>query len=179
MFAGIPLYLLYVMGRIQMRMLRWVSSRGPRGAGKQRLHTAFAALIVIGALLAALAAAGPAAAAYGTGAVYQVEISANLTGPGGGGIWLWLTLNANGTGDYSGSDCGHGEGAAPDLGDVTWRSSGGTLTISGVTLTGLGGLPVTITVPATYGHYPYSGNPFGAIFGLLFPGGFAQVQVAP
>jgi hypothetical protein len=162
-----------------MRTLRRVWFHGPRSVGQQRLRRTFAALIVSGALLAALAAAGPAAADYGTGAVYQVEISANLAGPGGGGIWLWLTLNANGTGDYNGADCGHGEGAAPDKGDVTWHASGGTLTIAGVTLTGLGGLPVTITVPATYGHYPYSGNPFGAIFGLPFPGGFAQVQIAP
>lgn len=163
-----------------MRMLRWVSSRSPRRAGQQRLRRSFAALIVIGALLAALAAAGPAAADYGPGAVYQVEITANLGGPGGGGIWLWIALYPNGTGDYRGSDCGHGEGAAPDSGDVTWQASGGTLTISGVTLTGLNGMPVTIRVPAAYGHYPYSGNPFGAIFGLGFlEGGFAQVQVAP
>ena len=138
-----------------------------------------ALLLAIGALILSLVAAGPAAADYGPGAVYQVEISANLAGPAGGGVWLWIELNANGGGDYRGSDCGHGEGAARDAGDVTWTVSNGMLVISGVTLTGLGGLPVTITVPATYGHYNYQSNPFIAIFGVPFPGGFAQVQVAP
>lgn len=162
-----------------MSMLKRAPSRSPWGASQQRFHRTFAALIVVGSMMAALAASGPAAADYGQGAVYQVEISANLAGPDGGGIWLWLGLNANGTGDYHGADCGHGFGAVPDAGDVTWRVSGGTLTISGVILAGLGGLPVTITVPARFGHYPYSGNPFAAIFGLPFPGGFAQVQIAP
>ena len=132
------------------------------------------------ALLAAAAAvfAAVASADYGPGAVYQVEISANANGPQGGGIWLWIELNANGTGDYRGSDCGHGEGAARDNGDVTWTSGGGMLTISGVTLTGLGGLPVTITVPSAYGHKSYTGDAFSSIFGLPFPGN-AQVQIAP
>src|SRR6266516_3169026 len=44
-------------------------------------------------------------------------------------------------------------GAAADKGDVTWTKAGGTLTITGVTLNGLGGLPVTITVHSAYGHY--------------------------
>lgn len=53
------------------------------------------------------------------------------------------------------------------------------LTIAGVTLARVGGLPVTIAVPAADGHYGYAGDPFGTIFGLPFPGGTAQVQVAP
>lgn len=154
-----------------------------RGAGLQRLRWEFAALLAVGALVAALAAAMPAAADYGTGAVYEVEISANLGGPNGGGVWLWIELDANGTGDYHGADCGHAQGpAASDGGDVTWTVSNGMLVISGVHLNGLPPFlqPPAITVPATYGHYSYrSGNPFGTIFGLPFPGGFAQVQIAP
>ncbi|HET8632120.1 MAG TPA: hypothetical protein VFL91_32235 [Thermomicrobiales bacterium] len=164
-----------------MNTLRRLSSRGPLFVGPKRLRRTFAALIAVGALVAALAAAMPAAADYGTGAVYQVEISANLGGPDGGGVWLWITLNANGTGDYHGSDCGHAQGpAASDGGDVTWTSSDGVLTISGVVLNGLSFLPPpTIHVPAAYGHYTVAGNPFQSIFGLPFPGGTAQVQIAP
>jgi len=50
------------------------------------------------------------------------------------------------------------EAAARDLGDVTWSSFGGTLTILGVVLNGfgpIGPVPVTITLPSTYGHYSY------------------------
>ena len=114
------------------------------------------ALAIVGALAAL--AAGSAAADYGQGAVYQVEISSNVPGPHGGGIWLWIELNASGGGDYAGSDCGRGaaEHAVADGGDVSsWSVSGGVLTISGVTLNGFGGLPVTITVPlpaSGYGH---------------------------
>lgn len=145
----------------------------------RRALTLTAVGAIVGLLL--MSSTGTALADYGKGAVYQIEISANVTSPNGGGIWLWITLNADHTGDYAGSDCGHGEGAASDRGDVTWTQSGDELIISGVTLAGLGGLPVTITVPADYGHHSYSAadNPFGAIFGLPFPGGFAQVQVAP
>ena len=123
---------------------------------------------------------------YGSGALFEVEISANLTGPQGGGIWLWIELTPNagtttaGTGNYAGADCGHGQGAVSDKGDVTWVSSGGKLTISGVNLMGLGGIPITITVPSTYGHYPET---FGSTFAGLPPfvpsNGPAQVQVAP
>jgi hypothetical protein len=151
------------------------------------------ALVATATLVVALAAvmAGPASADYGRGALYQVEITANESGPNGGGIWLWVELTpsagstTSGTGDYAGSDCGHGNGAASDRGDVTWSSSGGVLTISGVVLNGfgpLGPVPVTITVPSSYGHYAYPTNAFGSIFSGLPPfvtGGHAQVQVAP
>ena len=36
--------------------------------------------------------ATPTFADYGPGAIYEVEISSNITGPQGGGIWLWLGL---------------------------------------------------------------------------------------
>jgi hypothetical protein len=126
-----------------------------------------------------LGTAGPAAA-YGAGAQYQVELTANASGPHGGGVWLWIELDGNGTGDYTGSDCGHGSGAVADMGDVTWWSSGGWITIQGVVLNGLEGFPTTITVPATYGHY--SGT-IGSFLTLppFIPGniGKAQLQVAP
>jgi hypothetical protein len=150
-------------------------------------------VLAAGALAAAFVAgtAAPALADYGAGAMYQVEITANESGPDGGGIWLWIELTpsagstSSGSGDYTGSDCGHGHGAAPDKGDVTWSSSNGTLTISGVVLNGfgpLGPVPVTISVPSGYGHYAYPTNAFNSIFSGLPPfvtGGAAQVQVAP
>jgi hypothetical protein len=148
--------------------------------------------LAAGALATACVAgtAAPASADYGARAIYQVEITANQSGPNGGGIWLWIELtpsaeSTTGSGDYSGSDCGHGHGAAADNGDVTWSSSNGTLTISGVVLNGfgpLGPVPVTISVPSTYGHYAYPKNAFTSIFSGLPPfitGGSAQVQVAP
>lgn len=119
--------------------------------------------------------ASPVSADYGNTAVYEVEISANSGGPNGGGAWLWIELSANGTGTYAGADCGHGFGAVSDKGDVTWTSSGGLLTINGVVLNGLGGFPVTITVPSANGHY---GETIFQVFGIPFPG-FAQIQVAP
>jgi hypothetical protein len=150
-------------------------------------------LFATGALAVAMfaATAGSAAADYGPGALYQVEITANEGGHDGGGVWLWIGLypdagtTTSGTGDYAGSDCGHAHGAAPDRGDVTWSSAGGTLTISGVVLNGfgpIGPVPVTITVPSAYGHYAYPTNAFTSIFSGLPPfvtGGKAQVQVAP
>ena len=162
----------------------------------KRFRRMLAVFVATGALAAGLLAAlaGGASADYGPGALYQVEITANDSGPTGGGIWLWIELTPSpgstltGTGDYRGSDCGHGHGAARDSGDVTWSSSGpgGTLTISGVVLNGfgpiIGPVPVTITVPSTYGHYPYPTSAFASIFsGLPFfvTGGHAQVQVAP
>ncbi len=139
--------------------------------------------------LGGVAAAAPALADYGPGNIYQVEISSNLTGPQGGGAWLWLALSpdqgttSSGTGDYAGSDCGHGEGAASDKGEVTWTKANGTLTIQGVTLNGFGGLPVTITVHSAYGHYStdvVSVFPtLGPVLGLPPGAGFSQVQVAP
>jgi hypothetical protein len=122
-----------------------------------------------------ISGSAPAAADYGPSAVYQIEISANSGGPSGGGAWLWIELDAGGGGTYAGSDCGHGFGALPDRGDVTsWSSAGGVLTINGVALFG-GALPLTITVPSTFGHYPET---VPQVFGIPFPG-FAQVQVAP
>jgi hypothetical protein len=151
---------------------------------RRRLAVFVATGVLAAGLLAALA--GGASADYGPGAVYQVEITANDSGPTGGGIWLWIALNRSSTGDYRGSDCGHGFGAARDSGDVTtWSSSGGWLTISGVVLHGFGPfpVPVTITVPSTYGHYAYPTNAFTSIFtGLptfLAGLGHAQVQIAP
>jgi hypothetical protein len=156
----------------------------------KRFLTSLAAVSVVAAAVGA-AGAAPAAADYGRGALYQVEITANEGGPNGGGIWLWIELtpttgsSTSGTGDYAGSDCGHGHGAAPDRGDVTWSASNGTLTITGVVLNGfgpLGPVPVTISVPSGYGHYAYPTNAFNSIFAGLPPfltGGKAQVQVAP
>jgi len=148
-----------------------------------RLRTILAAFAA--AIATAAIAAAPAAADYGPGAVYQVEITVNEGGPQGGGIWLWLALYPNGTGDYAGSDCGHGHGAAADRGDVTWTSANGMLTITGVVLNGfgpLGPVPVTITVRSQYGHYPYPADAFTTIFSGLPPfisGGKGQVQIAP
>jgi hypothetical protein len=145
-----------------------------------RIAAATAAAMLAGA--ATLAAASPASAAYGQGGVYQIELSANVSGTQGGGIWLWIELNQNGTGDYQGSDCPHGSpGAAADSGDVTWAASGSQVVISGVVLNGFpGGFPATVTVPAAYGHYT---GTLGS-FITLPPGippfiGSAQLQVAP
>jgi len=154
---------------------------------KTALAAAACATLTLGGVAGA---ATPALADYGPGNIYQVEISSNIGGPQGGGIWLWLALSPNpgttssGTGDYAGADCGHGDGAVADKGDVTWTKTGGTLTITGVTLIGLGGVPVTITVRSTYGHYrtdivsvfpTFSDPPFSLPTGV----GFSQVQVAP
>ena len=129
-------------------------------------------------------------AAYGNGAQYQIEISDNCNGlqscqvAQGDGVWLWVELNANGTGDYKGADCVHGlptpngltSGAFHDSGDVTWTSSGGVLTITGVTIIG-GRVPLTITVPSNDGHYQETAAQlFGSTFSVP---GMAQVQVAP
>ena len=155
--------------------------------GKTALAAAACATLTLGGVAAA---AEPALADYGPGNVYQVEISSNIGGPQGGGIWLWLALSPNpgsttsGTADYAGSDCGHGEGAVSDKGEAFWTKTGGTLTITGVTINGLGGLPVTITVHSTYGHYStdvvsvfptLSDPPLSLSAGV----GFSQVQVAP
>jgi len=146
-------------------------------------------LAVVAVTTLAVFTAGSASAGYGRGAVYQVEISSNIPGPNGGGIWLWIELNSNGHGDYAGSDCGRGadERARADRGDVSsWSVSGGVLTIEGVTLNGLGGLPVTITIPLPAYGYGHVSTDVVTIFpdlatGLgLPPGvGFSQVQLAP
>ncbi len=139
-------------------------------------------LMVAGALTVAAIGFGasPALADYGPGAQYQVELSANVGGPHGGGLWLWIELNRDGTGDYAGSDCGHGEGAAADRGDVTWTMDGSNVVISGVVLNGLGGFPTTITVPAAYGHYRGTIGSFLTLPPFIPPSaGNSQLQVAP
>ena len=121
---------------------------------------------------------------YGPGAVYEIELSANISGKQGGGVWLWIALYPDGTGDYSGADCGHGgEGAASDKGDVTWHYSGTnnqSVVINGVMLNGLGGFPTTITVPSAYGHYTGTVGTYLTLPGFI-PGflGNTQLQVAP
>jgi hypothetical protein len=143
----------------------------------------------IGRITIAAALAGPAALAvapnaladYGTGAQYQIEISDNAPGGvPGNGAWLWIEL-ANGTGDYAGAICIHTgsaglDGAESDTGDVTWSDTGGTLTITGISLIHHT-VPVTLTVPDTYGHYT---EPSSTVMTPnLIVGGTAEVQVAP
>ncbi len=156
--------------------------------------------LALSAVMAAVLAVGPLAATtgsvfadYGQGAQYQVEISDNCTnlqgctvvGAQGFGVWLWIELDGSGTstsgtGTYNGADCGHvptvpgASGAFSDSGTVKWSLSGNTLTIWGVGLFG-GAMPVTITVPASYGH---SVETTQSVFGIPLPGR-AQVQVAP
>ena len=121
---------------------------------------------------------------YGGGAIYQIELSANIPSPQGGGVWLWIGLHADGSADYSGSDCGHGgEGAASDKGDATWHYTGtnnSSIVINGVTLVGLGGFPTTVTVPSQYGHYTGTLGTYLTLPNFI-PGflGFSQLQVAP
>jgi hypothetical protein len=142
------------------------------------------ALAAAGALLAGagtLSTAGPAWADYGSGAVYQIELSANLSGPPGGGLWLWIELNRGGTGDYQGADCGHGGvGSVHDSGDVTWSASSGQIVVTGVVLNGLGGLPATITAPAATGHYKGTIGSFITLPSFIpSSAGNSQLQVAP
>jgi hypothetical protein len=149
-------------------------------------------LFALPLVAAALAFAGSAGAAPGTppggDAAYQVEISANISGPTGGGIWLWLELDKDGGGVYAGSDCGHGGGgASSDKGTLTWQQVGDQLVISGVALNGLPPFAQgPITVPATYGHYretivdAFPGMAtFFSVIGAPLDTGFSQVQVAP
>jgi hypothetical protein len=146
---------------------------------KSRIAMAASALTLAGA--GTLAAASPALADYGPTAVYQVELSANISGSQGGGVWLWFELSSDGTGDYQGSDCGHGgAGAVHDSGNVTWSVSNGQVIIKDVVLNGLGGAVATVTAPATYGHYTGTLGSFLTIPGLtLPPAGTSQLQVAP
>lgn len=151
----------------------------PRISVRSRLAAAAAAATLVGGVT--LATAGPASADYGKGAVYQIELSANASGPQGGGVWLWFGLNRDHTGDYQGSDCEHGgAGAAHDGGDVTWSVVGGNVVISGVSLNGLGGFPATVTVPAAYGHYTGTLGSFITLPPFIPPNiGKSQLQVAP
>lgn len=153
---------------------------------------------VAGAAVAALVGGGLAAmttasaADYGSGAQYQITISANtLPAPQmapspAGGLWLWIELDgtsstSGGSGEYQGADCGRGPGlggAAHDFGSVTWSVTGSTITITGVALNGFGGRPITITVPSTPGHLAES---FSSLLSapLSYAPGTAQVTVAP
>ena len=144
-----------------------------------RIRTFLVACLVAAA--AAGATSATALADYGSGAQYQIELSANISGKSGGGVWLWISLNRDGTGDYSGADCGHGgAGAASDKGGVTWTMSGGSVVISGIALNGLGGFPTTVTVPAAYGHYTGTVGTFLTVPSFIpsFVGN-SQLQVAP
>lgn len=161
----------------------------PKGEVVRIHRTLRLALVAAAAAAAALAiTAGPASADYGTGAQYQVEISANnVGGVPGDGVWIWISLNANHTGDYTAADCIHTgsllghpglNGAAHEQGDVTWTDSNNTLTINGIALVG-GVFPVTVDVPDSYGHSVLSSDSVITGFALGPIGGNAQVQVAP
>jgi len=121
--------------------------------------------------------------AYGNSHVYQVELSANISGANGGGAWLWFGLSSDGTGDYHGSDCGHRNGpATSDGGDVKWQlvNNNTEVQISGVILNGLGGFPATVTVPAAFGHYTGTVGSFITLPPFIPPFvGSSQLQVAP
>lgn len=151
------------------------------------------ALAAVGAIVGALvmSSGGTALADYGSGAQYQIEISANCTGPTtcipgfvqGYGLWLWAELNADHTGEYEAADCGHGYGdnvGFHDSGDVQWSSDGTTLTITGATIFGPNKVPIILTVSAQYGHYAES---FAQVVDVPALGGalpgWAAVQVAP
>jgi hypothetical protein len=159
--------------------------RMPRSNFRPRIAAAGAVTAL--AVGGTLAASSPAWADYGKGAVYQIELSANASGPQGGGAWLWFGLNSDGTGDYQGSDCGHGgAGAAHDGGDVTWKVDGNNVVISGVVLNGLPGpdgtpgFPTTVTVPAAYGHYTGQLGTYIVLPSFIPSGiGSSQLQVAP
>jgi hypothetical protein len=153
---------------------------------KVSIRQRFLALVALTAAIACIAAvAAPSSRAdYGSGALYNIELSANnvgVTAGTGKGLWLWIELNPGG-GDFSGASCKHnGNGgvntATSQAGDVTsWSDNGTNLSIH-LTLT-LGGLPkaVTITVPDSFGHYS------GPTDSYLAPdtfGGYTQLTVAP
>lgn len=128
-------------------------------------------------------AAAPASADYGSGAQYQVELSANDVGTlPGHGLWLWLELNQDRSADYSGSICIHSGSdgtnhATPVNGDTTWTDTGTSLAIPlQITLhTGVV-LHLRITVPDTLGHYS---GPTSEFLAPNVIGGTAEVQVAP
>jgi hypothetical protein len=151
----------------------------PRIGLRSRLAAAAGIATLLGGVM--LATAGPALA-YGNTQVYQVELSANISGPNGGGAWLWFGLSSDGTGDYHGSDCGHKQGpATSDGGDVTWEfiNNGTEVQISGVVLNGLG-FSATVTVPAAFGHYTGTIGSFITLPPFIPPFvGSSQLQVAP
>jgi hypothetical protein len=91
-----------------------------------------------------------------------VEISASNVGANarntGDGVWLWIALYPDHTGDYAGADCIH---TGSTLGHPGLNGAGsGNLTITGVALVN-GMLPVTITVPDSYGHYKLASDESG------------------
>lgn len=130
---------------------------------------------------------------YGSGAQYQVTISANTLpypqasalGLPSGGFWIWIELDgtsqtSGGGGEYAGADCGRGPGgggAAGDQGSVHWSVSGNMISITGVTLNGLGGLPIIITLPQKDFHAAMQLSQFLSPPLSYFPG-TAQVTVA-
>ena len=137
-------------------------------------------VLLVAVAIAGFAGAGSASADYGTTAVRQIEISANVPGNQGGGAWLWIELSGpgtSGTGTYAGADCGRG-GAVSDKGDVSWWTDGTTIFISGVVFNGFGGLPVPVTVPWKTGHYAGTIQSDFPSLGFL-PAGFSQTTVAP
>jgi hypothetical protein len=144
---------------------------------RSRLAAGAAVATLAGGLT--LAAAGPASA-YGNDQIYQVELSANISGANGGGAWLWFGLSSDHTGDYHGSDCGHHNGpATSDGGTVTWQVVGGNVVISGVVLNGLG-FAATVTVPAAFGHYTGTVGSFITLPPFIPAGiGSSQLEVAP
>lgn len=99
---------------------------------------------------AALAPSAAMAASDYTGAVYQVEISANTPQFG---FWMWTELGSGGTGNYQETDCIHEGGghqtdaSSHDSGNVLdWSAAGGMLTQYGVDI--IGGLATAnISVP--------------------------------
>jgi hypothetical protein len=86
----------------------------------------------------AVAGAGAVSADYGSGALYQVEISSN---PDGFGLWIWAELGPGQASDYQETDCIHmGNGhatdaAAHDSGSLSsWSVANGMLAMNGVHL---------------------------------------------
>lgn len=148
--------------------------------GRTRKTAALLGAAVLGTSGFIAMAAGPASADYGSTAVHQIELSANASGPNGGGVWLWLEVSSNGSVDYSGADCGHGEGAVSDRGSTWATTSNGWIVIHNVILNGLGGYPATVTVPAQDGHYTGTIGSFITLPSFIPPFiGHSQVQVAP
>lgn len=155
------------------------------------------AVLVAAALVAVAATAGlaaaPASADYGSGSVYQVEISANNVD--GGNIWFWAALGPDQESDYQNTDCIHQTaggnptgttGAAHTAGSLSgWSDSNGTIEMDGVLL--VGGLA---TADFFVSDQPHS-NSFTMIVtsesAPIFPphvrltwsGPQTQVQVAP
>lgn len=146
----------------------------------------FLTLAALTAAIACIAAvAAPSSRAdYGSGALYNIELSANNVGVvqgTGKGLWLWIELSSGGGGDFTGAGCKHNgsggaDGATPQAGDVTWSDNGTNLSIHLVLMIGGVPKPFTITVPDSFGHYS------GPTDSYLSPdpfGGDTQLTVAP